>query len=119
MSSLAQAMAASPTVFVTEKRNARVKPSLIVIDNALGAADAIFCVVDRFTPAVTAGVPAPVVTTVTRLQVNVAMLACVSLQDELKDVLILGGLEITRQLLVGGVQVADPNCVVTVAWDFI
>ena len=116
MASLTQTMAVTPQVFAVEKRNARVKPSLIVIDNALGAADAIITVVDRFTTSASNGAAAAL-TTVNRMSVNVSIMACVSIQDELKDVKVLGQLEITRQIVVGGAQVADANCVVTVAWD--
>ena len=110
MPSLMQDMTAATRVFAAEKRNAKVKPSLIMVDNVLGAADAVLTIVDRFTPAITNGVPVPVVQTPTRLQINVSINACVSIQDELKDVEILGQLEVTR-------AVADVNCFVTVAWD--
>ena len=110
MASLVQTMAASPRVFAAEKRNAKCKPSLIMVNNVLGAQNAVIQVVDRFTPAVTNGVPVPVVTTVNRLNINVSMMACVSIQDELKDVKILGQLELT-------IGVLDANCIVTVAWE--
>ena len=113
MPSLSQTMVAVglTTVFATERRNARIKPSLIMVDNVLGAQDAIINVVDRFTPAVSNATPVPGVTTVNRLSINVSMAACVSIRDELKDVKILGQLELA-------IGVADANCIVTVAWDF-
>jgi len=116
MPSLMQTMAASPRVFATEKRNAKVKPSLIVVDNVNAAADAVIGIVDRFTPAVTNGVPIPAVQTPTRLQINVSINACVSLRDELKDVEILGQLEVVRGTLLA--PVVDANCFVTVAYDY-
>lgn len=109
MPSLSLAMAASPTVFATEKRNAKLKPTLIMIDNVLGAQDAILTVQDRFTPSVTNGVPIPVVQTPTRLSINVSMNACVSIRDELKDMEILGQMEIT-------IATPDPTCIVSVAY---
>lgn len=110
MASLAQTMAASPRVFAAEKRNAKCKPSLIMVNNVLGAQNAVIQVVDRFTPSASNGVPGPIVTTVNRLNINVSMMACVSIQDELKDVEILGQLELT-------IGVVDANCIVSVAWD--
>lgn len=110
MPSLTQTMAASPRVFAAEKRNAKCKPSLIMVNNVLGAQDAVIQVVDRFTPAVTNGVPAPVLQTITRLNINVSMMACVSIQDELKDIEILGQLELT-------IGVVDANCIVSLAWS--
>jgi len=98
------------TVFAAERGNAKIKPSLIMVDNVLGAQDAIITVVDRFTTSDSAGA-AGVLTLVDRLGINVSMAACVSMRDELKDIKILGQLE----LLIG---VADANCIVTVAWDF-
>jgi len=109
MPSLSLAMAASPTVFATEKRNAKLKPTLIMIDNVLGAQDAIITVQDRFTPSVTNGVPVPAVQTPTRLSINVSMNACVSIRDELKDIEILGQMELT-------IATPDPNCIASVAY---
>lgn len=109
MPSSTYTMAASPRVFATEKRNAKLKPTLIMIDNVLGAQDAIITVQDRFTPSVTNAVPAPAVQTPTRLSINVSMNACVSIRDELKDIEILGQMEITIATL-------DVNCIVSVAY---
>lgn len=111
MPSLSQTMAASPREFVAEKHNAKVIPSLIMIDNVLGAQDAILVVQDVFTPAVSNGVAIPVETTVDRLSINVSQLACVSIQDELKDIEILGLLQLT-------IDTVDPACIVSVAWGF-
>ena len=111
MPSLMQTMAASPQVFATEKRNAKIKPSLIVVDNVNALEDAVITVVDRFTPAITNGVPAPGVQTPVRLQINVSLNACVSLQDELKDVEILGQLEVTRAPV-------SALCFVSTAWNY-
>ena len=112
MPSLTQTMVAVglTTVFAAEKGNAKIIPSLIMVDNVLGAQDAIITVVDRFTTSASNGAAAAL-TTANRLGINVSMAACVSMRDELKDIEILGQLE----LLIG---VADANCIVTVAWDF-
>ena len=111
MPSLVQTMAASPRVFAAEKRNAKIIPSLIMVDNALGTQDAIITVQDVFTPAVSNGVAIPVLTTVDRLEINVSQLACVSIQDELKDIKILGQLQLTIGTL-------DAACMVSVGWNF-
>ena len=112
MPSLMQTMAATQ-VFATEKRNAKIKPSLIVVDNVNALEDAVITVVDRFTPAITNGNPAPGmgVQTPVRLQINVSLNACVSLQDELKDVEILGQLEVTRAPV-------SALCFVSTAWNY-
>ncbi len=112
MPSLAQTMAVATRTFANEKRNAKIKPSLIMVNNVLGAQNAVIQVVDSFTPAASNGVPIPVATTRTRLNINVSMMACVSIQDELKNIEIFGDLQIV-------IGIADANCIVTVAWDFI
>ncbi len=116
MPSLSQTMAATPTIFAAEKRNAKIIPSVIMVDNVLGAQDAIITVQDVFTTAAsivaaTGAAVAAAVTTATRLSINVSMNACVSIRDELKDVKVLGRLEIT-------IGIADAACVVSVGWDF-
>ncbi|MBA7675154.1 hypothetical protein ES703_83384 [subsurface metagenome] len=112
MPSLTQTMVAPAltTVFAPARGNAKIIPSLIMVNNVLGVRDAIITVVDSFTVSVSAGAPGGA-TTANRLGINVSMAACVSMRDELKDIEILGQLE----LLMGA---ADGNCIVTVAWDF-
>ena len=111
MPSMSQTMAALTTIYALERGNAKIIPSLIMVDNVLGAQDAIIDLQDLFTPSASIGTPAPVATTVNRLSINVSMAACVSLRDELKDIEVLGQL----QLQIG---TADANCIVTVAWGF-
>ncbi|GAH76231.1 unnamed protein product, partial [marine sediment metagenome] len=66
---------------------------------------------DSFTPAVTNGVPAPVPPqNIDRLTFTVVVTGCASLRDELKDIEILGDLVVWA-------DAADPNCLITVAWD--
>ena len=110
MPSLSQTMAASPTIFAAEKHNAKIIPSVIMVDNVLGAQDAILTVQDVFTTSTSNGAAAAV-TTVTRLSINVSMAACVSIRDELKDVKMLGRLEIT-------IGTVDAACIVSVGWNF-
>jgi len=111
MPSAMQDMTVTPRVFATAKGNAKIKPTLLVVDNVNAAADAVITIVDRFTPSVSDGVAVPVEQTPVRLRINVAQMACVSLQDELKDVEILGQLEVAR-------GVADAACFVSVAWEY-
>ncbi len=111
MPSLVSTMVASPAVFAAEKVNSKIIPSILMVDNVLGAQDAIIRIQDRFTPAVSNGVPIPVVTTVDRLSINVSMAACVSIRDELKDLEILGQMELT-------IATPDGACVASMGWDF-
>lgn len=94
-----------------EKKNARSKPSLIMVDNAAGARDAVLQVIDRFTPSVTNGEDSPAVTEVVRLAITVVQEACVSLRDELKDLIILGAFLIRA-------GTTDPNCKISAAYNF-
>ena len=104
-------MTTSPSVIAAEKKNAKIIPSLLVVDNALGAQDAVLTLVDRFTPSATAAVATPTVKTETRLAINVSQVACVSLQDELKDIEFLGAPEVA-------VATPDANCKVTMAYHY-
>ena len=103
-------MTTSPAVLAAEKKNAKLIPSLLVVDNALGAQDAVLTLVDRFTTSVTNG-QAATLKTETRLAINVAQLACVSLKDELKDIEFLGAPEVA-------VATPDANCKVTIAYHY-
>ena len=114
MPSLTQTMGAPAfnTIFSLGRGNAKIKPSLIMVNNVLGAQDAIITVIDTFVPSASNGTPVPIPMLIPRLGINVSMAACVSMRDELKDVMILGVLS----LVIG---VADANCIVTVAWSFV
>jgi len=96
----------------TERKNAKIKPSMIAIDNVEAGADAVLQFQDVFTPAVTNGEPSPSPTTRDRLRLNVSVDACVTLQDELKDVEFLGKVQVVRGVL-------DTDCHITFAYDFI
>jgi len=101
---------AAPQTYAAEKRNAKCKPSFVMVDNSLGAADRIITIRDHFTPSVTNGVPAPVpVQDIDRLTFTVVITGCVSLRDELKDLVILGELQVYANAV-------DPGCLITVAW---
>lgn len=91
-----------------EKKNAKIKPSFIAIDNVLAGADAVLQFQDVFQ---TAAAPLADIT-VDRLRLNVSVDACVSLKDELKDVEFLGKAQVKRGVL-------DNNCHITFGYSFI
>ena len=107
MPSAVVSMVAATEDLVAEKENAKIKPSFIVVDNALAGVDAVLQFQDVFQ---TAAAPA-VDITVDRLRINVSVLACVSLRDELKDIRFLGKAQVVRGIL-------DANCHITFAYDF-
>lgn len=105
-------MTAATMELVTERKNAKIKPSMIAIDNVLAGVDAVLQFQDVFTPAITNGIPGPTVKNPDRLRLNVSVDACVTLKDELKDVEFLGKVQVVRGAL-------DANCHITFAYDFI
>ena len=121
MPSIVVDMTAAAMTLVTEKRNAKVKPSLIMVDNVDALADSQLVFRDTFNTnasivaATGAAVAAVVGQTVDRLRVNVSIDACVSMQDELKDVKFLGGASVLRS--VAGVLTLDAGCHVTLGYD--
>jgi len=107
MPSAVVSMDAATEDLIAEKKNAKIKPSFIAVDNALAAADAVLTFNDVFQTAA-----APLVdVTVPRLKINVSTLACVSLRDELKDIRFLGKAQAVRGAL-------DANCHITFGYDF-
>ena len=121
MASIVVDMTAANMALVTEKRNAKVKPSLIMVDNVDALADSQLVFRDTFNTnasivaATGAAVAAVAGQTADRLRVNVSIDACVSMQDELKDVKFLGGASVLRS--VAGVPTLDAGCHVTLGYD--
>lgn len=76
-----------------------------------GVADRKITIRDSFTPAVTNAVAVPVAQTIDRLTFTVVVTGCASLRDELNDIEILGDLLVYANAI-------DPNCLITVAWEF-
>ena len=107
MPSAVVSMDAATEDLIAEKKNAKIKPSFIAVDNVLAGVDAVLQFQDVFQ---TAAAPA-VDITVDRLRINVSVLACVSLRDELKDIRFLGKAQVVRGIL-------DANCHITFAYDF-
>ena len=121
MPSIVQNMVASTETLVTEKRNAKVKPSLIMVDNVEAGEDSELTFQDIFNTnasivAATGAATAAVVgQTVNRLRINVSDDACVSIRDELKDVKFLGGAQVLRTVL--GVLGPNVDCHITLGYD--
>ncbi len=103
-------MTTSPSVIAAEKKNAKIIPTLLMVDNALGLQDAVLTLIDRFSTSLTAG-QGVTGKTETRLAINVSQLACVSLKDELKDIEFLGAPEVA-------VIMPDLNCKVSMAYHY-
>ncbi len=120
MASIVVDMTATTMALVTEKRNAKVKPSLIMVDNVDALADSQLVFQDTFTTdnsivAATGAAAAGAAQVVDRLRINVSIDACVSLRDELEDVKFLGGAQVARS--VAGVLTLDAGCHVTLGYD--
>ncbi len=120
MPSLVVDMVAATQALVAEKRNAKIKPSLIMVDNVLAGEDSELVFQDIFTTnasiVATTGAATPVATpTVSRLRINVSDDACVSMRDELKDLKFLGRAQVART--VAGAPDANVNCHITLGYD--
>jgi len=121
MASLVVDMTAAAMALVAEKRNAKVKPSLIMVDNVDALADSQLVFRDTFNTnasivaATGAAVAAVVGQTADRLRVNVSIDVCVSMRDELKDVKFLGAASVLRS--VAGVPTLDAGCHVTLGYN--
>lgn len=120
MASIVVDMTAAAMALVAEKRNAQIKPSLIMVDNVTALADSELELMDIFNTnasiAATTGVAVPAAAqAVNRLRINVSINACVSMRDELKDVKFLGGARVDRTVL--GVPTLDAGCHVTLGYS--
>lgn len=111
MPSYENSFAVATQTVANEKRNCKIKPSLILVDNTNGAADAVVTINDVFTPSITNGVGVPVLTTVPRLHITVPTLECDSIEDELKDVEFLGNVQVVR-------GAPDAASFITFAYDY-
>jgi len=112
MPSLAQTMAVTPRIFAAEKQNAKIIPTQIIVDNEAGLAQRVITIQDVFTPAVSNGVPVPVLTTVNRLIITVDNAGWATIAAEaLKKLEILGQLQVI-------IDVADLGTIITISWGF-
>ncbi len=105
-------MAVATRTLVTERRNAKIRPDSIFVDNVNGAADAVLVFNDVFTPSVSNGVAVPVLQTVPRLQLNIGMGTAPSTMDWMKNISFVGLVQVVRG---GGI---DANCVVSFIYHF-
>jgi len=110
MPSIAKTLDNATTVFAAEKPNAKIKPTFIMVDNVIPAQNAIITLQDRFWTSASNGAAAAL-RTIDRLRINVSLNACVSLRDELKDIDILGQMELV-------IATEDEDCHATVAWHY-
>ena len=114
MPSLAQALDAVGlvTIFATEKQNAKIVPSQIIVDNEAGGAQRVITIQDVFLPSASNGVPGPVLTTVDRLIITVDNAGWATIAAEaLKKLEILGQLQVA-------IDVADAGTIATISWGF-
>ena len=102
----------APQVVALERRDCKIRPTFILVDNSLGAADRIITIRDSFTPDVSNLVAVPALTTVDKLTFTEVITGCTSLRDELKDIEILGD-------LLCYANAVDLGCVITVGYEFI
>jgi len=111
MPSLAQTMAVTPRVFAAEKRNAKIIPSQIIVDNEAGGATRVITIQDSFTTSASNGAAAAA-TTVDRLIITVDNGSWATIAAEaLKELEILGQLQVL-------IDVADAGTIVTISWGF-
>lgn len=112
MPSITVDMTTSPSVIAAEKKNAKIIPTLLVVDNVEAAQDAVLTLVDRFTPSESHGEDSPVEQEKTRLAINVSVDACISLdEDDLKGIEFLGAPEVA-------VETDEDDCKVTMGYKF-
>ncbi len=102
----------APQIVALERRDAKIRPTYLLVDNSLGAADRRITLRDRFTPDISAGVAAPVLQNVEKLTATWVITGCDSLKDELKDIEILGDLLCYANAI-------DPGCIITIGYEFI
>lgn len=105
------------TVFATEKQNAKIIPTQIIVDNELGLAQRRITIQDRFTTAAsiiaaTGAAVAAALTIVPRLIITVDNAGWATIAAEaLKKLEILGQLEVV-------INVADAGTIATISWGF-
>lgn len=95
-----------------ERRDTVIKPTSINIDASAAAADTVLRLQDIFTPSVTNGVSAPVLTTVDRWRYEVLIGDSITLNEQdLKGIKILGALNVIASAI-------DANLHITVGYEF-
>lgn len=103
--------AALTEVFAAEKPNAKIIPTLMIVDNEGGGGPREITLQDRFLPSITNGAPAPVEQHPARLTITVDNGSFAVVGPELANVEILGQMEVV-------IDVIDAGTIVTLAWEF-
>ena len=83
---------AGAQVVASERRDCKIRPTFIMVDNTLGIGDRIITLRDSYIPDVSNAVAVPAAQVPDKLSFTVVITGCVSLQDELKDIEFLGDL---------------------------
>ncbi len=103
----------APQTVALERRDCKIKPTYILVDNTLGAADRMISLSDTFTPDVSAGVAIPVaITAAAGVKWTATWVITACEQVELEDIEILGN-------LVCFADAADAGCIITIGYSFI
>ncbi|MDO9581336.1 MAG: hypothetical protein Q7J06_12380 [Bacteroidales bacterium] len=100
----------APQVVASERRDCKIRPTFIMVDNSLGAADRTITLRDSYTPDVSDAVAVPAAQIPDKITFTVVITGCESLRDELKDIEILGD-------LLCYANVADAGCIITVGYE--
>ncbi len=111
MPSRAIVMESTTVVFASEKRNAKIVPNILKVDNYNGSQPAVIALQDRFTNSITDGLTTQTERTVDRLRTTVDNGSIEIIGDELKNVKVLGDAEVT-------IETMDSGCFVTLGYDF-
>ncbi len=126
MPSLARALDAVGlvTVFATEKQNAKIIPTQIIVDNFAGGAERVIRIQDVFTTAASvvaatgAAVAGALQPAVDRLIITVDNGGWATIAAEaLKKLEIFGQLQVATTTI-AGVPVTDAGTIVTISWGF-
>ncbi len=83
---------AGAQVVASERRDCKIRPTFIMVDNTLGIGDRIITLRDSYIPDVSNAVAVPGPQVPDKLSFTVVITGCVSLRDALKDIEILGDL---------------------------
>lgn len=109
MPSKAVTMGVGTQTLVTEKLNAKIKPSMISVDNVKGGQDAVLTFNDVFTTSQSNG-SAPAAQVIPRLYLNIAAGTNPTTEDILKDIDFLGNVQVV-------IATPDANCRLTFAYS--
>jgi len=95
-----------------ERLDSKIRPTFILVDNTLGAADRTITLRDSLLPDRSNLVVAPALTPVDKFTATWVITGCASMDDELKDIEILGDLQCYANAI-------DALCIITIGYEFI